>query len=74
MLIVVSLGSDILEDVSAEKARMIQTLDSESPMIALTTGFAAYETLQNTISDMSCECYSQLDDDQKRTFAGQPDG
>jgi hypothetical protein len=68
MFIVVSLGSDILEDVSAEKARMIQTLDSESPMIALTTGFAAYATLQNTISDMSWECYSQLDDDQKRDF------
>jgi hypothetical protein len=66
MLIVVSLGSDILEDVSAEKARMIQTLDSESPMIALTTGFAAYATLQNTIS--CWECYSQLDDDQKRDF------
>jgi hypothetical protein len=59
MLIVVSLGSVILEDVSAEKARMIQTLDSESPVIALLT-------LQNTIS--CWEYYSQLDDDQKRDF------
>jgi hypothetical protein len=55
----ISLGSVILEDVSAEKARMIQTLDSESPVIALLT-------LQNTIS--CWEYYSQLDDDQKRDF------